>query len=132
MTERRNGSNFALGFLELLFLISVTVLFPLLLDYSVAKWYLAPVLGWNFARAFVASSMFEGVVFVVVGYYFVQERIEKHSYHYIEDLLIPDMLRLGFFKVINRARFKLGIALVVAGIILFFAGMFIIPAYYPI
>jgi len=132
MTERKTGNNFVLGFLELLFLIGVAVLLPLLLDYWVAKWYLAPVWGWNFARAFVASSVFEGVIFVVVGYYFVQEKVEEHGYHYIGDIFIPDMMRHGPFKVIYKARFKLGIALIVAGVILFFTGMFIIPTYYSL
>jgi hypothetical protein len=132
MTERKTEDNFMLGFLEFLFLIGVAVLFPLLLDYSVAKWYLASVLGWDFARVFVASSIFEGVVFVVVGYYLVQERMEKQSYHYIEDLFISDMLRFGLFKAIYETRLKLEIALIVAGVVLFVTGMFVIPIYHKI
>jgi uncharacterized membrane protein YhdT len=71
---RKSGNSLMLGFLELLFLIGLAVLLPLVLDYSITKLYLSPVLGWNFPRVFVASCDLEAVVFVVVGYYFLQEK----------------------------------------------------------
>lgn len=127
---RKRGNSLMLGFLELLFLIGLAVLLPLVLDYSITKLYLNPVLGWNFPRVFIASCVFEAVVFVVVGYYFLQEKMEEHRAHYIGDMIIPDMIRVGPFKVTYKARLKLGIALMVAGVILFIVGMFIIPEYY--
>lgn len=57
MTGKSGENSFALGFLELLFLIGMAVLLPLVLDYPITELYPSPVLGWNFIRVFVASCV---------------------------------------------------------------------------
>jgi len=124
-------SRFLLSFVELVVFVVVTVSAVLGVDYLLVKWFFESFFALEFAKAFVVVTVLEGIFFVLVGMYFLEKKVEEsrggHFYFFP-----AGRLPIFPYKVVYKARRRLGGTLIVAGITLFVVGMFIIPIHYKL
>lgn len=131
MFKDRSLSKLLLSFAELVVFVAVTVSAVLGVDYLLVKCFFESFFSFEFAKAFVVVTVFEGIFFILVGIYFLQKKVEESRGGHIY-FFPAGRLPIFPYKVVYRARRRLGGTLIVAGITLFVVGMFVIPIHYKL
>jgi len=121
--------KFLLNSFKITIIATLIILLTLSVDYITAKHFFDYIFKWNFLGTFIGLIILESVGFIIVGFSFLQERIEQSREGYVGDRIIPDMARISSLKILHKARPNLGWALIGAGIILFILAIFIFPSY---
>jgi len=121
--------KFLLNSFKTAIISTLTILLTLSIDYITTKYFFNSILKWNFLGTLIGLIILESVTFIIVGFNFLQERIEQSREGYVGNAIMPDMARVPSLKIIHKARPNIGWALIVAGITLFILAIFILPSY---